>query len=64
MPMPITFARPSPEEYLRKLQPETIRSNLVRAGLFLAGWEMLKGQIQGHVRDFLWVGEVADPGGV
>lgn len=35
-----------------KLHPDAIRSNLVRAGLFLAGWEMLKSEITKQVRLF------------
>jgi hypothetical protein len=35
-----------------KLHPEMIRTNLIRSGLFLAAWELLKGQVQGHVRSF------------
>lgn len=35
-----------------KLHPDTIRLNLIRAGLFLIGWEMLKSEIQKKVRDF------------
>lgn len=40
---------------LRKLDPDVIRSNLVRAGLFLAGWELLKSEIQKKVREFYMV---------
>jgi hypothetical protein len=36
-----------------KLMPETIQWNLVRAGLFLAAWELLKGEIVDQVRGFL-----------
>lgn len=44
------------EEQWAKLQPERLRVNLVRAGLFLAGWEMLKGEVQMQVRGFFLVG--------
>jgi hypothetical protein len=40
------------EAFRHKLQPKAIRSNLVRAGLFLAAWELLKGEIIGQVRGF------------
>jgi hypothetical protein len=44
--------KPSFEEMRRKLLPETIRANLVRSSLFLAGWELLKIQVVDNVRDF------------
>ena len=47
---------PSWEEQLRKLQPDVIRSNLVRAGLFLAAWELLKSEVQVKVKEFFWQG--------
>jgi len=54
----MTIPRPCPsvEAILKKLAPETIRSNLVRAGLFLAGWEILKSEVQEKVRDFFLEG--------
>lgn len=54
----MTTPRPTPsiEAILKKLAPETIRSNLVRAGLFLAGWEILKSEIQNKVKDFFLEG--------
>jgi hypothetical protein len=45
---------------LKKLAPDVIRSNLVRAGLFLAGWEFLKSEIEKKVREFYMVD--LDPG--
>jgi hypothetical protein len=48
------------EALLQKLAPETIRGGLVRAGIFLAGWELLKAQIQDSVRGFYLVGCDAD----
>jgi hypothetical protein len=44
------------EDQLRKLQPAVIRSNLVRAGLFLAAWELLKSEVQAKVKDFFLEG--------
>jgi hypothetical protein len=41
---------------LAKLEPQALRSNLVRAGLFLAGWELLKKEVEEKVRDFYLVG--------
>jgi len=43
------------EALAKKLHPDTIRSNLVRAGLYLAGWEMLKSEMQNKVREFYTV---------
>jgi hypothetical protein len=40
------------KELWRKLQPGAMRTNLVRAALFLAGWEMGKGGIEERVREF------------
>ena len=58
---------PDPEwakELRRRLQPDAVRTNLVLAGLFMAGWEMLKGEVQEQVRGFylmeVWLGLVAD----
>jgi hypothetical protein len=48
--------RPSIDEIARKLQPEAIRSNLIRAGLFLAGWEMMKSEILDQVQSFFLMG--------
>ena len=53
---PAASPLPSLEEQLRKLQPDVIRSNLVKAGLFLAAWELLKAEIQTKVREFFWQG--------
>ena len=61
--MPRPPERPSHEALLHKLKPETIRANLVRAGLLLAGWEMLKGEVQDQVRDFFVIDDRADPAG-
>lgn len=36
----------------KKFDPVVIRSNLVRADLFLAGWETLKSEIENQVRNF------------
>lgn len=47
---------PSLEDMLKKLEPENIRANLVRAGLYLAGWEMLKAEIQDQVKSFFLIG--------
>jgi hypothetical protein len=44
------------EALSKKLDPDAIQSNLVRAGLFLAGWEMLKSEIENKVRDFFSYG--------
>lgn len=46
---------PAPEALLEKLAPERIQSNLIRAGLFLAGWEMLKFEVQEQVRGFFCI---------
>ncbi len=35
---------------------EQLRWNLVRAGLFLAGWELLKLEVTGKVREFFQIG--------
>jgi len=45
---------------LEKLAPEAIRRGLVRAGIFLAGWELLKAQIQDQVKSFYSIGFDAD----
>jgi hypothetical protein len=42
----------SAESLRLKLSQETIRANLIRSGLFLAGWEMLKMQVLDQVRSF------------
>ncbi len=42
--------------HLGKLEPDAIRSSLVRAGLFLAGWELLVGEIVDKVKDFYLMG--------
>jgi len=47
---------PSLDELRRKLHPGRIRANLIRAGLFLAGWEMLADEVQDKVRDFFSAG--------
>lgn len=47
---------PSVDEMLKKLEPEHVRANLVRAGLYLAGWEMLKSEIQNKVKEFYLTG--------
>lgn len=47
---------PEVDRLLRKVQPEALRRNLVRAGLFLAGWEMLKGEVVERVRGFFLTG--------
>jgi hypothetical protein len=40
----------------KKFHPDAIRANLVRAGLFLTGWEMLKSEIEKKVQGFFWEG--------
>src|SRR5687768_12192121 len=47
---------PSIDDMLKKLEPENIRANLVRAGLYLAGWEMLKTEVQDKVKAFYLIG--------
>jgi hypothetical protein len=42
-------------EALRKQEPATLRANLTRAGLFLAGWELLKTDIIETVHDYFLV---------
>ncbi len=49
------------KEVQRKLTPEVIRANLVRAGLFLAGWELLKSNIVKKVREFYFLGFPESP---
>lgn len=44
------------EALLQKLAPEAIRRGLVRAGIFLTGWELLKAQIQSQVKAFYLIG--------
>ena len=45
-----------------KLAPPTVRAALLRAGMFLTGWELLKGEIQHGVRQFFVVGsDQSDP---
>lgn len=40
------------EALKHKLQPDEIRAGLMNAGLFLAGWELLKAEVVGRVRSF------------
>jgi hypothetical protein len=40
------------ERLMERLEPTVLRSNLIRAGLLLSGWELLKGEVQDKVRDF------------
>jgi hypothetical protein len=40
------------EPFKMKLQPDAIHAGLVRAGLFLAGWELLKAEIVDGVQAF------------
>lgn len=54
--MPVTY-----EQLLEKISPENIRRNLVRAGLLLAGWEVLKKEVEDQLRDFYMLGLKADP---
>jgi hypothetical protein len=50
-------SKPTSLENIRqKLQPSMIRSNLVRAGLFLTGWELLKAEIQDKVHGIFSAG--------
>jgi hypothetical protein len=46
----------SDEEIRQKIAPDTIRSNLVRAGLVLATWELIQNEVETKVRDFYWAG--------
>jgi len=41
---------------LGKLSPDQIQKGLIRAGLFLAGWEVLAGEIVDKVKSFYWAG--------
>ena len=49
------------EALLKKLAPDVVRSNLVRAGPFLAGWEILTSEIVKKVREFYMVDLDAGP---
>lgn len=49
-------SNPSLDEIRQRLEPGTIRANLVRASLYLAGWEMLKAEVQERVKSFFVIG--------
>lgn len=40
------------DEILRKLDSDELKANLARAGLFLAAFEIMRGQIEGSLRGF------------
>lgn len=44
------------EACLKKLQPASVQASLIRAGLFLAGWELLRAEVQGKVKGFFSIG--------
>ena len=44
------------EDIVKKIHPETIRSNLIRAGLVLAAWELIENEVEKKVRDFYIAG--------
>jgi len=49
------------EAIARKLHPDTIRANLIRAGMFLAGWELLRSQIERQIRLFYGAEDLVKP---
>jgi hypothetical protein len=40
------------ESWLKFLNPETLKGNLIRASIYLTCWEMLKNSVMDHPRDF------------
>lgn len=44
------------EALLKKLEPGAIRAALMRAGLLLAGWELLENEVVTKVKEFFWSG--------
>jgi hypothetical protein len=61
------MSKGSMDSWLKFLNPESLKANLIRSSIFLTCWEVLKESITGHPRDFYthrWEGgkAIPDPG--